>query len=96
MSKHTTIRLSEDLLHRAKLKAAAEGRTLTSLIEEGLRDVIARPPATPRSQPVLPRVSRAGGGFAEGFQFLNSPKLATLVQEIEDEDNVARVVKSSR
>jgi hypothetical protein len=45
MSRHmiqrTTVRLPEDLLKRAKRKAAAEGRTLTSLIEDGLRRVIA-------------------------------------------------------
>ena len=35
MSKRTTVRLPEDLLKRAKRKAAAEGRTLTSLIEKG-------------------------------------------------------------
>lgn len=37
MTERTTIRLPEDLIARAKRKAAAEGRTLTSLIEDGLR-----------------------------------------------------------
>jgi predicted DNA binding CopG/RHH family protein len=32
----TTVRLRDDLLERAKKRAAEEGRTLTSLIEEGL------------------------------------------------------------
>ena len=36
----TTVRLPQDLLKRAKRKAAAEGRTLTSLIEDGLRMVV--------------------------------------------------------
>ncbi|MFN7054576.1 hypothetical protein [Hyphomonas sp.] len=36
----TTVRLDEALLRAAKIKAAKEGRTLTSLIEEGLRRVI--------------------------------------------------------
>ena len=36
----TTVHLPDDLLKRAKKKAAADGRTLTSLIEEGLRLVL--------------------------------------------------------
>ena len=33
----TTVRLPKELLRLAKRKAAEEGRTLTALIEEGLR-----------------------------------------------------------
>ena len=40
MSKRTTVRLPRDLLIRSKRKALAERRTLTSLIEEGLRLVV--------------------------------------------------------
>ena len=40
MVERTTVRLPEDLLRRAKRKAAAEGRTLTALIEDGLRLVV--------------------------------------------------------
>ena len=45
MTERTTVRLPKDLLIRAKRKAAAERRTLTSLIEEGLRAVTAEPGA---------------------------------------------------
>lgn len=37
----TTVRLPRDLLRRAKRKAAADGRTLTSLIAAGLRMALA-------------------------------------------------------
>jgi hypothetical protein len=37
----TTIRLADDLLRRARKKAAEEGRSLTSLVEEGLKTVLA-------------------------------------------------------
>ena len=37
MNERTTVRLPAELLKRAKRKAVAEGRTLTALIEEGLR-----------------------------------------------------------
>ena len=39
MSERTTVRLPPELLRRAKRKAAAERRTLTELIEDGLRMV---------------------------------------------------------
>lgn len=41
----TTIRLDDELLRNAKSTAAKEGRSLTSFIEEALRQALAR--ATP-------------------------------------------------
>jgi hypothetical protein len=41
MTERTTVRLPEDLIRLAKRKAADEGRSLTSLIEDGLRRVVA-------------------------------------------------------
>ena len=40
MAERTTVRLPEDLVRRAKHKAASEGRSLTALIEDGLRRVV--------------------------------------------------------
>ena len=40
MIERTTVRLPRELLARAKRKAVAERRTVTSLIEEGLRFVV--------------------------------------------------------
>ena len=40
MTERTTVRLPEDLVRRAKKKALAEGRSLTALIEDGLRKVL--------------------------------------------------------
>ncbi len=67
MIERTTVRLPSELLKRAKRKAAEEGRTLTSLIEDGLRLVIsadrqkAKRPLGP-----IPRVSKATGGLMPG------------------------------
>lgn len=44
----TTISLHDGLAEAAKRRAAAEGPTSTSLVEEGLRTVLDRPPATAR------------------------------------------------
>ncbi len=66
MIERTTVRLPGELLSRAKRKAAAQGRTLTSLIEDGLRRVVADEPAPARGR-VLPRISKARGGAAPGI-----------------------------
>jgi hypothetical protein len=85
----TTVRLPEALLARARKKAAAEGRTLTSLIEEGLRAVVGerggKKPA--RRRVVLP-VSSATGGLMPGIDPL---KLATIAQEMDDLEYVERM-----
>jgi hypothetical protein len=70
----TTIRLSDDLLKRAKKKAAEDGRTLTSLVEEGLRVVLteARPVRRPKVE--LP-ISSASGGTLSGVDLNDSADL---------------------
>ena len=64
MPERTTVRLPEELLARAKRKAAAEGRTLTSLIEDGLRLVTAEDRKSQKR--VMPRISKATGGLLPG------------------------------
>ena len=44
MIKRTTVRLPAELLRKAKRKADAEGRTLTALMEDGLRYVVSDKP----------------------------------------------------
>jgi CopG antitoxin of type II toxin-antitoxin system len=80
MSKRTTIHLPEDLLKRAKHKAAAEGRTLTSLIEEGMRLVLIKKRVT------LP-VSKATGGLLPGIDISDGSAL----QEMDDLEYVERM-----
>jgi hypothetical protein len=53
----TTIRLPDDLMRRARKRAAEKGRTLTSLIEEGLKPLLVEPKRGPRKRIRLP-VSR--------------------------------------
>ena len=87
MPERTTVRLPEDLVRRAKRKAAAEGRTLTALIEEGLRRVVSEPPTSrPDDRTPLP-VSSASGGLAPGLDWdgIKSP------QEWEDIESLRRL-----
>jgi hypothetical protein len=87
MGHRTTVRLPETLLRRAKRKAAAEGRTLTALIEEGLRFVLAEPTKSGRAKRVQPRISKAGGGLVPGVDLSSS----SILQEAEDLDYVRRI-----
>ena len=87
MAERTTVRLPQTLLNRAKRKAAAEGRTLTALIEEGLRVVLAQPAQSPKDKRVPPRVSRATGGLVPGVDLGNS----SSIQESDDLDYVKRM-----
>jgi hypothetical protein len=70
----TTIRLSDDLLRKAKKQAAEKGRTLTSLIEEGLKAVLAEPRPAPTVRLRLP-VSKASGGTLPGVDLNRSSDL---------------------
>ena len=87
MTERTTVRLPEALLDRAKRKAAAEGRTLTSLIEDGLRMVLAESRTAGKGRRVRPPVSTATGGPMPGFD----PTDVSALQEMDDLDNVERM-----
>lgn len=86
MAERTTVRLPEDLIRRAKRKAAAEGRTLTALIEEGLRLVVFKPKAT-KTERVMPRVSKAKGGLRAGVDLTSY----SAIQEMDDLEYVERM-----
>lgn len=66
MIERTTVRLPEELLRRAKRKAAAEGRTLTSLIEDGLRLVVSERGKKPLKPSEKLPVSTATGWLLPG------------------------------
>jgi hypothetical protein len=87
MPERTTVRLPEDLLERAKRKAAAEGRTLTSLIADGLRLVIAENRKSTKPKRIMPRVSKATGGPMPGLDLGDLPAL----QEMDDLEYVRRM-----
>jgi hypothetical protein len=56
----TTINLPDALVEMAKQRARAQGRTFTSLVEEGLRAVLAER-VTPEETVVLPAYGTPGG-----------------------------------
>ena len=81
MIKRTTVRLPSELLKKAQRKAAAEGRTLTGLMEEGLRYVVSEKPADAMKRPPIPIVKEGGG------QILSFKEL----QDLEDREYIERL-----
>jgi hypothetical protein len=77
----TTVRLDDGLLEQAKTAARQRHRTVTSLIEEGLRLVLTNErPAVRRAKIVLP-VSRETGGVLPGVDLSNSSGLLDLMED---------------
>lgn len=67
MTKRTTVRLPAELLRKAKRKADAEGRTLTALMEDGLRYVVSDQRSVKKKERIMPPVSKATGGLMPGI-----------------------------
>jgi hypothetical protein len=82
MSRHmrTTVRLDDALLERAKREADRRGETLTSLIERGLRLVLANPEKRQRERRVEIPVCREGGGTLPGVDLDDSAALLDIVE----------------
>jgi hypothetical protein len=71
----TTVRLPEELLRKAKKRAGETGQTLTSLIEEGLKVVLASPDRPRRRGRVRLPISTASGGTLPGIDLNRSGDL---------------------
>ena len=79
----TTIRLDDDLLVEVKQIAARSDKTLTSVIEDALREMLARQrQAIERTQVRLTTVS--GGGLQPGVDLDDSAALLSLMEESND------------
>ena len=75
----TTIRMDEHLLAQARQYAAASGKTLTAVLEEALRESLARRASLPRRKPVRLRTVK-GTGTLPGIDLDDS---AALLQAME-------------
>lgn len=76
----TTVRLDDALLEQARREAAKRGQTLTSLLEMGLRLILAQSSKeTPARKVELP-VSRAGGGVLPGIDLNDSASLLDALE----------------
>jgi hypothetical protein len=75
----TTIRLSDALIRQAKTEAARRGETVTALIEQGLRLVLAGSRRRPRKTPIALPVSHATGGTRPGVDLNDSSAVLDLL-----------------
>jgi len=68
----TTLDLDDELLVRAKAVSARERKSLTALIEEGLRLRLRRPGSRRRTAPQTLAVHRGKGGLVAGVDPLSN------------------------
>jgi len=75
----TTIKIDDELLAEAKARAAASGRTLNDVVQDALREALARRPSTVRDARVeLPTF--AGGRLLPGVDLDDSAALLALME----------------
>lgn len=74
------MRLEDSLLEQAKREAARRDETLTSLIEQGLRLLLAQPHQPVRRKKVTLPVCRAGGGVLPGIDLNDSSALLDAME----------------
>jgi hypothetical protein len=79
----TTVRLDDDLLRQAKRAAQEAGQTLTALLEESLRERLARRPKGKRRRRVK-LVTFKGSGLQPGVDLDDSAALLDLMDEVDD------------
>lgn len=73
----TTLNLDDDLMRRAKAEALRSGRTLTSLVEDALREALSRH-SRPAAEAYRVR-PYAGRGLAPGVDLDDSAALLDLL-----------------
>ena len=79
----TTVRLDDQLLREAKAVAAATGRTLTELVEDALRESLARRQVVAGRKPVVLRTFK-GKGLRPGVDLDDSAALLELMDRSHD------------
>ncbi len=79
----TTIEIDDELLRRAKVRAAERGETLRALVERGLQRELSET-ATHPTEYVLPDVSVGGGRLKPGFSPWHWDRVRELAYEDRD------------
>jgi len=74
----TTVRLDDHLLAEAKRHAAESGKTLTSVLEQALRESLARRSVQANAKPMRLKTVK-GGGVRAGVDLDDSASLLDLM-----------------
>ncbi len=77
----TTVRLDERLLREAKAVAVEERRTLTAVIDDALRQFLARKAASGRTRPKVELITFGEGGLRPGVDLDDTAALIELMEE---------------
>ena len=64
----TTLRLDDEIFRQAKSQAAARGISLTRLVEEAIREHLAKPASRPSRRRVRLPVSKDRAAWLQGFR----------------------------
>lgn len=75
----TTVRLDDRLLAEAKKRAAESGKTLTSVLEDALRESLARRGVHAKSKPVRLKTFK-GGGVRAGVDLDDGASLLDVME----------------
>ena len=75
----TTVRLDERLLAEAKKRAAETGRTLTAVLEDALRETLARRSTRVKRRPVRLKTVK-GDGVRPGVDLDDTSSLLDLME----------------
>jgi len=77
----TTLRLDDELYRQAKAQAAAQGISVTKLVEEAIREHLAKPPTAPRRRRIRLPVSTSVGGILPKFRSLKEAVAAVDLRD---------------
>lgn len=80
----TTIRLPDSLIQEAKAHALRTGKTLTAVIEDALRESLARQHQRRASKPPVTLTTVAGLGLRPGVDLDDSAALLSLMEGDDD------------
>lgn len=80
----TTVDLDIHLLREAKQRAASRGVTLSSVMEEALREMLARYADGPPSAPVTLTTDPGGGGLRPDVDLDNNAATLELMESADD------------
>ncbi len=75
----TTVTLDDALIAEAKVLAVRTSRTVSSLLEEALRDLVARYERATGEEPALPLPICDLGGLQPGVDLLDGEQMAELL-----------------
>ena len=78
----TTLDLDDDLVRKAKRRAAESGTTLTAVIEDALRVRLARASTRPKKAVKLPTYGK--GGVFPGVDLSNNASLEDIMDGVDD------------